>query len=48
MRRPPYERNWRHVDVERLTAKEAELIDNLTQKFGGGCAAPSSEVEQLR
>jgi len=31
-----YERNWRHVDVERLTPEEADLIEDLTQKFGGG------------
>jgi hypothetical protein len=31
-----YERNWRHVDAERLTSKEAELIEMLTTEFGRG------------
>lgn len=31
-----YERNWRHVDASRLTAKEQELIERLTRDFGGG------------
>ena len=31
-----YDRNWRHVDAEHLTAREAALIDELTQEFGHG------------
>lgn len=31
-----YERNWRHVDKERLTAREADLIRDLTDRFGHG------------
>src|SRR6185369_9607524 len=31
-----YERNWRHVDRAALTPRETELIDALTQRFGGG------------
>jgi transcriptional regulator with XRE-family HTH domain len=31
-----YERNWRHVDPAALTPRETELIDALTQRFGGG------------
>jgi hypothetical protein len=31
-----YERNWRFVDVSRLTASEAELIRDLTDTFGNG------------
>lgn len=31
-----YERNWRHVDVERLTAREQALIQALSTKIGGG------------
>jgi len=31
-----YERNWRHVDRDALSAEEAALIDALTRKLGGG------------
>lgn len=31
-----YENNWRHVDVERLTASEAALIERLKQDYGNG------------
>ncbi len=31
-----YERNWRFVDPQQLTQTEAELIDNLKQRFGNG------------
>lgn len=31
-----YERNWRFVEPERLTQAEADLIDSLKQRFGGG------------
>src|SRR5215217_2205564 len=31
-----YERNWRHVDVERLTAREQALIQALQTQIGGG------------
>jgi hypothetical protein len=31
-----YERNWRHVDAEHLTAAEAELIEELAEEFGHG------------
>lgn len=31
-----YERNWRHVDAEHLTAAEARLIDEPTDEFGHG------------
>lgn len=31
-----YERNWRHVDQAALSPHEAELIDALTRRFGGG------------
>jgi len=31
-----YERNWRFVDPQQLTQTEAELIDNLKQRFGDG------------
>lgn len=31
-----YERNWRHVDVARLTAAEASLVRALAQAFGSG------------
>jgi hypothetical protein len=31
-----YERNWRHVDTERLTRAEADLIRRLTEQFGNG------------
>jgi len=31
-----YERNWRHVDVEALTAAESTLIDALSTQLGGG------------
>lgn len=31
-----YEHNWRHVDAERLTSKEAELIEMLTTGYGQG------------
>ena len=31
-----YERNWRFVDPGQLTKEEANLIDLLKQRFGGG------------
>lgn len=31
-----YERNWRLVEPERLTQAEANLIDQLKHRFGGG------------
>jgi hypothetical protein len=31
-----YERNWRHMDEQALTAIERQLIDALRQAFGGG------------
>jgi transcriptional regulator with XRE-family HTH domain len=31
-----YERNWRHVDRERLTRRERELIRLLVDALGGG------------
>ena len=31
-----YERNWRFVNVERLSAHERELIDRLARMFGNG------------
>jgi len=31
-----YERNWRHVDKDRLTPREADLIRDLTARFGRG------------
>jgi transcriptional regulator with XRE-family HTH domain len=31
-----YERNWRHVDVQALTAQERALIDTLAERFGQG------------
>jgi len=31
-----YERNWRHVDVEALEAKEKALVAALTAQLGGG------------
>ena len=31
-----YERNWRHVDVERLSARELALIQALSTQIGGG------------
>jgi hypothetical protein len=31
-----YERNWRLVDPALLTQEEADLIDRLKQRFGGG------------
>jgi len=31
-----YERNWRHVDIEHLTAVEAALIRRLAEEFGRG------------
>jgi len=31
-----YERNWRHVDVERLSARELALIHALSTQVGGG------------
>lgn len=31
-----YERNWRHVDAEHLTEREAKLIDELVNEFGHG------------
>ena len=31
-----YERNWRFVDTEALTADERTLIDRLVQRYGDG------------
>ena len=31
-----YDRNWRHVDADHLTPREAALIDELTEEFGHG------------
>lgn len=31
-----YERNWRHVDVERMTDNERKLVDRLTDALGKG------------
>lgn len=31
-----YERNWRFVDQAQLDASEQELINRLTNQFGGG------------
>ncbi|MGK6315363.1 hypothetical protein [Neorhizobium sp. DT-125] len=31
-----YERNWRFVDEERLTKREADLIRDLVAEFGHG------------
>ena len=31
-----YERNWRHVDRAQLSEREAELIDALSRRLGGG------------
>jgi hypothetical protein len=31
-----YERNWRFVDQQRLTAREKLFIQNLANKFGHG------------
>ncbi|MBE7942366.1 MULTISPECIES: helix-turn-helix domain-containing protein [Ramlibacter] len=31
-----YERNWRHLDPDKLTAKEQELIEALSRELGGG------------
>ena len=31
-----YERNWRHVDAARMPAEEAQLIQRLAERFGGG------------
>jgi len=32
-----YERNWRFVDQARLTDREQQLIEELTEEFGHGC-----------
>lgn len=31
-----YERNWRHVDVDRLDDDERALLERLTAEFGAG------------
>lgn len=31
-----YERNWRHLDIAKLTAEERELIEALSRQLGGG------------
>jgi len=31
-----YERNWRHVDVDRLAGKELALVRALSTRLGGG------------
>jgi len=37
-----YERNWRFVDEERLTKREADLIRDLAAEFGRGVLLKSS------
>lgn len=32
-----YERNWRFVDKDHLTAREKRLIQELTDEYGHGC-----------
>jgi hypothetical protein len=31
-----YEREWRHVDAERLTQAERELVGRLARRYGRG------------
>ncbi|WP_301101165.1 helix-turn-helix transcriptional regulator [Propionivibrio sp.] len=31
-----YERNWRHVDKEKMTAKERKVVDKLVKTYGNG------------
>ncbi len=31
-----YENNWRFVEVEKLTKKEASFIEHLKNKYGNG------------
>lgn len=31
-----YEREWRHVDADNLTAEEQALIDHLAARYGNG------------
>ncbi len=31
-----YERNWRHVDIDNLSAKERALVDALSRTLGAG------------
>lgn len=31
-----YERNWRFVDVDRMTGDEADLLRHLVERYGGG------------
>lgn len=31
-----YEANWRHVDQDRLDARERAMIERLTQQYGKG------------
>jgi hypothetical protein len=37
-----YERNWRFVDQQRLTARERQLIDDLAKTFGRGVLLTTS------
>lgn len=32
-----YEKRWAYVDQTKLTRKEEQLINQLTNKFGNGC-----------
>jgi hypothetical protein len=31
-----YERNWRYVDAEHMTEREAKLVEYLVEEFGNG------------
>jgi len=31
-----YERNWRHIEADKLERKEKEFIDYLVNKYGNG------------
>lgn len=31
-----YERNWRHIEPDRMTPDEAHLVDDLVKTYGGG------------
>lgn len=35
-----YERRWRYIDTARLTTKETDLIQQLTNEFGNGMFMP--------
>lgn len=43
-----YERNWRFVDEERLTKREADLIRDLVQAFGRGVLLVAGRTVQGR